>query len=299
MSPTDGTVYFATEEKTIYSFQAEESIEPPIVTIQGEAEDDVTGLAVYVGSDSNYLLVAQEGVVDIYSLELELQGTMNVTGLKDIELQGLSVYQGESDDYPAGVIAYVVESDDGVSYGISSLEDAFDDLELKTNTDYSPRPDSSSDVSGPEENGFPTGDGTLSCFAGFTGPSCEEYTCRNDCSGLGDCIGPNECACVNSWAGPECAFIQVEAKYETDANGEDGDDPAIWISPESPDRSRIITTTKSEDDAGLSVFDLKGKQLQHMDAAEPNNVDVIYEFKAGNRTVDIAYAACRDDDTLW
>lgn len=299
MSPTDGTVYFATEEKAIYSFQAEESTEPPVVTILGEAEDDVTGLAVYVGSDSDYLLVAQESVVDIFSSGLELHGTMNITGLKDIELEGLSVYQGKSDDYPAGVIAFAVESDDGVSYGISSLEDAFDDLELKTNTKYRPRPDDPSDVSGPRENGFSTGNGTLSCFAGFTGPTCEDYICRNDCSGHGNCIGPNVCECANSWAGPECAFIQVEAKYETDANGEDGDDPAIWISPASPKQSRIITTTKSEDDAGLAVFDLKGKLLQRMDAAEPNNVDVIYEFEAGNRTVDLAYTACRDDDTLW
>lgn len=270
-----------------------------MITILGEAEDDVTGLAIYVGSDSEYLLVAQEDVIDILSPELELQGTLNLTGLEDIELEGLSVYQAESDDYPAGIIAYAVESDDGTSYGISSLEDAFEDLDLEINTEYSPRPVNSLDVSGPQENGFQTGNGTLSCFAGFTGPECEEYTCKNDCSGHGDCVGPNECKCASSWAGPECAFILVEPKYETDANGEDGDDPAIWISPKSTNDSRIITTTKSKDDAGLAVFDLKGKKLQQIDAAEPNNVDVIYEFEAGNRTVDLAYTACRDDDTLW
>lgn len=298
MSPS-GTVYFATEDKTVYSFQAQESTESPVITIVGEVEDDVTGLAVYVGSDSNYLLVAQTDVVDVHSPELDLQGSITLTGAKDIEIEGLSVYQGESDDYPSGLIVYAVESDDGTTYGISSLEDAFDDLKLEVNTEYNPRPSDESDANGPQENGFSTGNGTLSCFAGFTGPNCKDFTCRNDCSGHGDCVGPNECECNLSWAGPECAFIQVEAKYETDANGGDGDDPAIWISPVSPDQSRILTTTKSEDGAGLGVFDLKGKQLQHMDAGEPNNVDVIYNFKAGNRTVDLAFAACRDEDTLW
>ncbi|KAK2763313.1 hypothetical protein FQN54_009949 [Arachnomyces sp. PD_36] len=297
VSPANGTVYFATEEKTIYTFQAEESTEAPVITILGEAGDDVTGLAVYVGSETNYLLVAQEGVIDVHTLDLELEGSITLTGAQDIEIEGLSVYQSESDDYPAGFIAYAVESDDGASYGVSSLEDAFDELKLDINPDYSPRPDDTDEV-GPQENGFPSGTGTLSCFAGFTGPKCEEFTCRSDCSGHGDCVGPNECTCTGSWAGPECAFIQVQATYETDGNGGDGDDPAIWISPVSPDQSRIITTTKSEDGAGLAVFDLKGKQLQHMAAGEPNNVDVIYGFEAGNRTIDLAYTACRDDNTL-
>ncbi|OSS46739.1 hypothetical protein B5807_08826 [Epicoccum nigrum] len=90
----------------------------------------------------------------------------------------------------------------------------------------------------------------------------------------------------------------IKAKYETEANGGDGDDPAIWIHPTQPDQSRIITTTKSQGGEGFGVFDLQGKLLQHSSASEPNNVDVIYGLPIGNRTVDLAYAACRGDNTL-
>jgi 3-phytase len=92
----------------------------------------------------------------------------------------------------------------------------------------------------------------------------------------------------------------VYPKYETEENGKDGDDPAVWISPSNPELSRVITTTKSEAGAGFAVFDLTGKKLQHYPGGEPNNVDVIYGFKLGNnRTVDLTFAACREDNTLW
>lgn len=91
----------------------------------------------------------------------------------------------------------------------------------------------------------------------------------------------------------------MEPTYETESRLGDGDDPAIWISPESPDKSRIIATMKSGKDAGLGVFDLAGNLVQTFTAGEPNNVDMIYGFKAGDRKVDLAFAACRADDTLW
>ncbi|KAL4744117.1 hypothetical protein BDV11DRAFT_201531 [Aspergillus similis] len=117
--------------------------------------------------------------------------------------------------------------------------------------------------SGPELNGFPNKYGTFSCFAGFTGPHCNMVTCENSCSGssYGICVSPNQCQCCSPYASPDS---------------------------KSPNLSTIITTTKSEEGAGLAT----------MTAGEPNNVDVIYGFKQGNRTVDLAYAAYREDDTL-
>jgi 3-phytase len=44
---------------------------------------------------------------------------------------------------------------------------------------------------------------------------------------------------------------------------------------------------------------LKGKLLQQLSAEKPNNVDVIYNITVGNRKTDLAYAACRGDNTLW
>jgi 3-phytase len=73
----------------------------------------------------------------------------------------------------------------------------------------------------------------------------------------------------------------------------------VWIHATRPDQSKIITTTKSADGEGFGVFDLKGKLLQTLAAEEPNNVDIIYNITVGNRKTDLAYAACRGDNTLW
>ncbi|KKZ61914.1 hypothetical protein EMCG_03613 [[Emmonsia] crescens] len=298
ISSSEGTVYFsADDDKSVYSFKAEDSTAAPKITVLGKAENDITGLAIYVAASSIHLFIASEDTIGIYSPKLELQGSMKLTGLEDIEAQGLSIGQRKSINYPAGLLSYALESKSGQSFGVSSLESAFKKLDLEPNTNYDPRPPKDF-PKGNNKNGLDNGDGSLSCFAGFTSKECLQFTCKNDCSNQGQCVGPNVCKCSASWSGPDCSFLLVKPKFETEANGGDGDDPAIWVSPYSPDKSTVITTTKSSEGAGLSVFDLTGKRLQVMKAGEPNNVDVIYGLKAGNRTIDLAYAACREDDTL-
>lgn len=297
----DNIVYFAGEDETVYSFTAAESTAAPEINVLGQVTAEITGLAVYI-SDTHYILISQTDTIEVYTPDLQLKGTLSVTGAEELEIAGLSIHQANSSQYPYGLLSFAIESDAGKGYGIASLEPAFQQLNLKPNTTYTPRRPRPTHPSG-SQNGFISENGTLSCFAGFTGPQCKTHTCPNACSSHGSCIGPNECLCNNPWAGPDCSWVGVSAKYETDANGGDGDDPAIWISPasssSSSNKSRIITTTKSEVGAGLAVFDLRGTLLQTVPAAEPNNVDVIYGFQFGERKIDLAFAACRGDDTLW
>lgn len=303
-------VYFATDDDTtVYTFPAAEGTAVPEITVLGQAGDSVTGLAAYIGQTSDYLLVSQDHAIEVYDTSFALLGSATLTGDDDIEIKGLGLYQATTQNYPAGAVTYAIESDGGNGFAVSSLEPVFDGLDLESNTAFDPRQKSNTSIttvcSQCSLSGFCQNDGgdestvTCACFAGFDGADCAAFTCRNDCSGHGQCVGANSCQCDDGWGGLYCAFKVVLPVAETDANGADGDDPAIWISPVDKSESRIITTTKSEEGAGLGVFDLSGKQLQTIAASEPNNVDVIYNFQAGNRTVDLTYAACREDNTMW
>lgn len=304
MSTSEEVVYFSNDDQdTVYAIDAAESTTAPTVREAGSASDDVTGLAIYTGTSSDYLLVALSDVVEVYSNDFELLGSMVLDEALDAEIQGLAVYQGTTDLCPAGCLTYAIESEEGVAFAISSLEDAFDALDLDLNTKYDPRSkrhhSKETICRRCSYSGFCQNDKSpCDCFDGFTGKSCKAVTCTDNCSGHGKCVGPNVCRCDAGWGGLQCSFLLVQPEVETDAYGADGDDPAIWISPNSLDQSRVLTTTKSEEGAGIAVFDLDGNLQQVLSAGEPNNVDVIYSFTIGNRSVDLAYAACRADNTL-
>jgi 3-phytase len=310
VSSSTRTVLFSGDgDSNIYTFGAVESTQVPNITILGVAEIGVTGLAVYVGKTSDYLLVGQKNTIAFYNESFSVLGSVTLTGDDDIEIQGLNIYQGETQSYPTGIVTYALKSHSGTGFGLSSLEEAFDHFDLQFHTGYNPRktgPKLESKVcSRCNFNGFcgrsthPSGLSSCLCFAGFTGDTCISYTCRGNCSGNGRCVGANQCNCDEGWGGLYCAFKVVKAVAETDATGGDGDDPAIWISPVNKAMSRIITTIKSDNGAGFGVFDLTGKKIQTMTAAKPNNVDVIYNFRAGDKVIDLVYAACRKDNTLW
>ncbi|KXJ92896.1 hypothetical protein Micbo1qcDRAFT_232571 [Microdochium bolleyi] len=303
------TIFFSGDSaQSVYSIPATESMATPFVTTLGQAADDVTGLAAYIGSQSDHLFVAQKDAIAVYDTTFQLVGTLKLTGDDDIEAQGLSFYQGSTARYPSGALTYAVESDSGKGFGASSLEAAFAKLGLESNTVYNPHKSPCKPYSPVcdecNKSGFCVGGGRgagapgCECFAGFVGSKCQDFTCVDNCSGHGTCVGANQCECEAGWGGLHCAFKVVTPIVETDANGGDGDDPAIWISPTDKSQSRVVTTTKSEAGAGLAVFGLGGKLLQTISGPQPNNVDMIYGFKAGQRTIDLAYAACRTDNTL-
>lgn len=302
------TMFVSAEDKQLFTLPLRESTSAPVLEVVGELAADITGLAMYISGreGEDYLFVASEDDVSIYdSRTLTALGTMKFTDIDELEIKGLAIYQAASAGFASGFISYAIESDEITGLGLTSLDGALTQLGLQNNTDFDPRklykcPKKSPICDSCSNLGYCTNsDAKCSCFSGQTGASCEAVTCEDNCSGHGRCIGPNKCQCEKGWGGLHCSFVLVEPSFETNANGGDGDDPAIWISPVSRGLSRIITTTKSENGAGLSVFDPQGRLLQTLSAGQPNNVDMIYDFNLGERQVDLAFAACRSDDTLW
>ncbi|MEU7565608.1 phytase [Streptomyces fradiae] len=102
------------------------------------------------------------------------------------------------------------------------------------------------------------------------------------------------------------ASVETPAVYDDEAGGNaDADDPAVWVDPENPARSIVIGTLK---EAGLDVYGLDGRRLQHIAApaapnedASPgrfNNVDVVYGFELGGRKTDLALVSDRGRDRI-
>jgi 3-phytase len=69
------------------------------------------------------------------------------------------------------------------------------------------------------------------------------------------------------------------------------DDPAIWIHPEKPELSLILGADK---EGGLHSYHMDGSPHELIsDGVQPNNVDVLYDFKLDGRTVDLVIASVR------
>jgi 3-phytase len=93
----------------------------------------------------------------------------------------------------------------------------------------------------------------------------------------------------------ETPTVRPEAKVQTvpvPSSGDAADDPAIWIHPTDPERSLILGTNKN---GGLHLYNMDGSEHQLVaDGSRPNNVDVLYDFKLGDGTVDLAMASLRN-----
>lgn len=94
-------------------------------------------------------------------------------------------------------------------------------------------------------------------------------------------------------------IITVKPRVITSSVVADADDAAIWMHPTDPAKSLILGTDKgSSPDGGLYTWNLDGTQKQRLSLDRPNNVDVRYGFKLGNKTVDLAAVTLRDSQKV-
>jgi 3-phytase len=77
--------------------------------------------------------------------------------------------------------------------------------------------------------------------------------------------------------------------------GDAADDPAIWVHPTDPARSRILGTNKKQ---GMLVYDLQGRQTQMLAAGRLNNVDLRQDVRFGAERFDLALATQRDEHAM-
>jgi 3-phytase len=103
---------------------------------------------------------------------------------------------------------------------------------------------------------------------------------------------------------PVPASLETEPLYA----GDGPDDSAIWIHPEDPGLSLIISANKGlgnnrkndskYDSAGLYLYDMNGRQIQYIECGCPNNVDLRYNFNLNGEYIDIAATGNRTNNTL-
>jgi 3-phytase len=94
------------------------------------------------------------------------------------------------------------------------------------------------------------------------------------------------------------AIVNITADAETQPvqdQGDAADDPAIWLHPDSADKSLILGTNKQR---GLLVYDLEGKQVQQLLVGRVNNVDVRQGFTHKGMPADIAAGSQRDNRSI-
>lgn len=90
----------------------------------------------------------------------------------------------------------------------------------------------------------------------------------------------------------------LRAKVETSVMprlGDVADDPAIWHNHQKPEQSRILGTNKT---SGLHVYDMQGKQTQFLPVGRLNNVDLRQQITVADKTIDLAAASLRDDNSV-
>jgi len=95
--------------------------------------------------------------------------------------------------------------------------------------------------------------------------------------------------------------LPLKPLVTTDAVFGDSDDPAIWINEKHIDSSIVLGTDKDKLNAGVYVFDLKGKidsTRSKFNLKRVNNIDIANHFNYQNKDIAIAVATERDNHAI-
>ena len=79
---------------------------------------------------------------------------------------------------------------------------------------------------------------------------------------------------------PDMETKMIRATSEDDA----ADDPAIWIHPTDKSMSLVFGSNKK---GGLAAYNLSGEEVAYYEIGNINNVDVVYDYPLGNRTITV------------
>ena len=101
---------------------------------------------------------------------------------------------------------------------------------------------------------------------------------------------------TSEWQAPALPIVMPRMQTEPVARaGDAADDPAIWVHPRDPAKSRILGTNKKQ---GLLVYDMQGKQLQLLESGRLNNVDLRQDIRFGAERFDLALGTQRDENGM-
>ena len=96
-------------------------------------------------------------------------------------------------------------------------------------------------------------------------------------------------------------IVKVYAKMQTVSVGDSGDsldDPCFFINPKDSSKSLIIGTDKSKKFGGLRVYNISGKEVQHIKDGRMNNVDIRYNFTLNKNKIAIVTTSNRSNNSI-
>lgn len=236
--------------------------------------------AIAVDDELGYVYYSDEGVgIRKYYADPDMGNEeLAFFGKEDFALdhEGISIYRTDSGE------GYIIVSDQGANrfriFNRQGTKESPHDHKLVKVVDVSALDSDGSEVTNASlGDKFPKG-----LFVVMSTDKTFHYYGWEDIAGDDLIIAPDGV--------PDHTKNAIHPKVITEKVVHDSDDPAIWINKDDPSKSIIIGTDK-DIDGGLYAFDLQGKIIKDKTVKglqRPNNVDIEYGLKLGNKYVDIA-----------